>query len=659
MKMMTGCSIGLVLGAVLTVPAQAQQLENAAEAFGQRIAVGSIALSPSGDRVAYLGPGPGEETRAYVADVSGGSANVVTLTDGDPMELDWCRFVSEQRLVCQIYALAQDVNQIYPVTRMFALNDDRSEVRPLGQRDNRFRNNRQFDGAIIDWLPEEDDTVLMSRVYVPEGYRGDTRIVDDDEGLGVVRINTVTGRTNRLEPPVRQNSRFISDGHGTVRMKSTRSIRGATGMSDSTLNYYYRLADDNEWRTFGTYDSLDRTGFYPAAIDRDLNAVYGLERLDGRDALYRITLNETLDRELVFSHPRVDVTRLVRIGRNRRVIGVGFSEATSTIEYFDPDFDALHQALVNALPGNPSITFLDTNLDETKILVLASSPTEPGRYYVFDRSAGSLNEILLARPELEDTTLSSVRAVEYPAADGTMIPGYLTLPPDGPQTGLPAIVMPHGGPESRTYLRFDWLAQFFAHQGYAVLQPNFRGSAGYGDDWLITNGFQGWETAIGDVNDGARWLVSEGIANVEQLAAVGWSYGGYAALQSGVHEPGLFRAIVAIAPVTDLPALRQDSMAFSSGRNVAEYLGSGPHIAAGSPARQADRMTAPVLLFHGDQDINVDIGQSQRMNDRLNDAGASTELVVFEGLDHGLRDSQIRAQMLERIDQFLSGHLGR
>ena len=193
MKNMTWGTIGLLFGVAAAGPAHGQQLESAAEVFGHRVAVGSIALSPSGNRVAYLGPGPGEETRAYVADVAGGSANVVTLTDGDPMELDWCRFVSEQRLVCQIYALAQDVNQIYPVTRMFALNDDRSEVRPLGQRDNRFRNNRQFDGSIIDWLPGEDDTVLMSRVYVPEGYRGDTRIVDDDEGLGVVRINTLTG----------------------------------------------------------------------------------------------------------------------------------------------------------------------------------------------------------------------------------------------------------------------------------------------------------------------------------------------------------------------------------------------------------------------------------------------------------------------------------
>lgn len=655
-KTLTGLTCaGLLLAAA---PAGAQALDNPAQAFGQRPAVTSIALSPSGNRVVYLSAGSGEETHAYVAEVGGTEASIVTMTDGDPMELSWCRFVNETRLVCSVHAMVRDPRQLYEINRLFALNDDRSEVQPLGQRDNMYRNNRQFDGSIIDWLPEDDETVMMTRVYVPEQYRTGSRVVDDNEGLGVVRINTRTGRTHRIEPPVWQNVRFLSDNHGTVRMKATTSVRGATGMVGANRNYYYRLPDSREWRDFGTYNVIERSGFLPLAIDRDLNAVYGLERLDGRDALYRISLDESLGRELVFAHPEVDIGGLVRLGRQRRVIGVTYSEDDSMVEYFDPELLALHEALVNALPGNPAIVFLDASDDGSRLLVRASSDTEPGRYYVFDRSAGALNEILLARPQLEGVPLASVRAVRYPAADGTMIPGYLTLPPGGSETGLPAIVMPHGGPDSRDIRRFDWLAQFYAHQGYAVLQPNFRGSDGYGSDWLVENGFRNWEIAIGDVNDGARWLVSEGIANADQLAAVGWSYGGYAALQSGVLEPGLFKAIVAIAPVTDLPALREDAMAFVSGRNVAERLGSGPHILAGSPARHADRITAPVLLFHGDQDINVDIGQSRRMHDRLGDAGNSSELIVYEGLDHGLRDSAVRAQMLERSDAFLREALG-
>lgn len=217
-----------------------------------------------------------------------------------------------------------------------------------------YRNNRQFDGAVIDWLPGEDESVIMSRVYQPEAYRGDTRTVDRDEGLGVVTINTNNGDLDRIEPPVARNVRFLTDGHGTVRMKATGSTCGSTGKAGSSYYYYYRLQGKRNWRDFGTYDGLDQSGFYPLAIDRDLNAVYGFERLDGRDALYRITLNETLDRKLIFAHPTVDVSRLARLGRHRRVIGVGYSEDRSMVEYFDPEYAALHQALGNALPGNSS-----------------------------------------------------------------------------------------------------------------------------------------------------------------------------------------------------------------------------------------------------------------------------------------------------------------
>ncbi|MEI9851159.1 MAG: alpha/beta fold hydrolase [Sphingomonas sp.] len=124
--------------------------------------------------------------------------------------------------------------------------------------------------------------------------------------------------------------------------------------------------------------------------------------------------------------------------------------------------------------------------------------------------------------------------------------------------------MPHGGPGARDEWGFDWLAQFFAARGYAVLQPNFRGSAGYGEDWFLENGFKSWRTAIGDVNDGGRWLVGQGIAAPAKLAIVGWSYGGYAALQSAVLDPELFKAIVAIAPVTDLGALKEESRWFTT-----------------------------------------------------------------------------------------------
>src|SRR6185369_1261532 len=188
--------------------------------------------------------------------------------------------------------------------------------------------------------------------------------------------------------------------------------------------------------------------------------------------------------------------------------------------------------------------------------------------------------------------------VSIAAPDGSAIPAYLTLPPGKEAKNLPAIVLPHGGPSARDEWGFDWLAQFLAARGYAVLQPQYRGSAGFGDVWLNENGFRNWRTSIGDITASAKWLSSQGIANPGRLAIVGWSYGGYAALQSAVTEPSLYKAVVAIAPVTDLQQIKQESRNYVDGDLIERLVGSGPHVEEGSPLRHAAAISAPVLLVH-------------------------------------------------------------
>jgi dipeptidyl aminopeptidase/acylaminoacyl peptidase len=369
-------------------------------------------------------------------------------------------------------------------------------------------------------------------------------------------------------------------------------------------------------------------------------------------------MDDSLAAELVYANPNVDVDGVVRIGHGATVIGVTFAEEQRRIVWFDQQYAALAQSLSRALPELPIISFVGGSRDGNRLLVFAGSDSDPGRYYVYDRSRRGLEEIMLARPELEGTPLARVRAVSYPAADGVSIPAYLTLPPGQPEgRNLPAVVLPHGGPGARDEWGFDWLAQFLANQGYAVLQPNFRGSAGYGDAWFARNGFQGWATSIGDVTAGARWMASQGIADPRRLAIVGWSYGGYAALQSGATNPDLFRAIVAIAPVTDLRLLTEQSSGFTDYRLTRQFVGTGPHLDQGSPLRNVERITAPVLLFHGTRDVNVDVRHSQQMDRALRSAGKRSELMTFEGLEHDLGDSQARIRMLDRIAAFLAAEL--
>ncbi|MEO7178497.1 MAG: S9 family peptidase, partial [Allosphingosinicella sp.] len=350
---------------------------------------------------------------------------------------------------------------------------------------------------------------------------------------------------------------------------------------------------------------------------------------------------------------QVDVGGTIRIGRAHRVVGAAYSLEKPEAVYFDPTLAALGKSLSKALPGLPLVRFVDSSSDESKLLLWAGSDTDAGRYYLYDKAAKRLAELMLSRPPLENVPLATVKPVRYKAADGTEVPAYLTLPPGSNGKNLPALVMPHGGPSSRDEWGFDWLVQFYANRGYAVLQPNYRGSSGYGDSWYQKNGFQSWRTAIGDVNDAGRWLVSQGIADPSKLAIVGWSYGGYAALQSEVLDPGLFKAVVAVAPVTDFATLVKDSAEFTNYRVVRNMIGTGPHIREGSPAQNAAKIKVPVLLFHGDMDLNVGINQSRMMQDRLKVAGAQSELVVYAGLDHQLEDSLARTDMLKRSDAFL------
>jgi dipeptidyl aminopeptidase/acylaminoacyl peptidase len=452
---------------------------------------------------------------------------------------------------------------------------------------------------------------------------------------------------------------YFTDGRGNLRIMATLGTVGATGQDSRRIAWFYRPQGSRTWERLGETDRLTDDGFRPVAVDPERNLAYGFRKHHGRQALYTMALDGTGALSLLFAHPEVDVDGLVRIGRDRRVVGATFATDRREVAYFDPEIERLKTALARALPGNPGIWVIDSSLDGRRLLLEASKDRDPGVTYILDRDTNRLQTFLVTHPALEGLQLAEMRPVTYRAADGTAIPAYLTLPPGKASAkGLPAIVLPHGGPSARDEWGFDWLPQYFAARGYAVLQPNFRGSAGYGEEWLQVNGFQSWRTAIGDVADAGRWLVAEGIADPKRLAIVGWSYGGYAALQSAVTDPDLFRAVVAIAPVTDLALLIEERRGWSDRAITRDFIGTGPHLREGSPAQNADRIRVPVLMFHGTHDRNVGVGQSRLMASRLQRAGVPHELVIFDRLDHQLPDSDVRARLLRESDAFLQRAFG-
>lgn len=640
----------------------AHSIEQDAAVFGAREAIEQISLSPSGTKIAYVSPVAGHGEAVHVVDLTGDAKPRRILANGERnTDLVSCSWASDERLLCRAFVVENDAGTLLGYSRLVMVGADGSNLEMVTRRaSSRALSVNQYGGGVLAMqIDGKPGKILMQRSVIAEADTR-TRMVQRAGGLAVEEVDVATLKGRGVEPPNDNAVGYIADDRGAVRIRMLRpsSKLSSTGAQEV---YQYRAEGSDKWEELarGAATLQAQSGFDPVAVDAASNRVFGFDDRNGRRALYSVSLDGKLTRELVLSRPDVDVDGLVRLGRSGRVVGASYAAEKRLVEFFDPALAQLASNLRKALPGTPQISFAGASSDESKLLIVASSDVDPGMTYLLDKKTGKLEALLPIRDGLANRTLGAMKPISYGAADGTQIPGYLTLPPGKTSAkGLPAIVMPHGGPSARDEWGFDWLVQFFAARGYAVLQPNFRGSSGYGEEWFGKNGFQAWQTAVGDVNDAGRWLVSQG-ADASKMAIVGWSYGGYAALQSQVLDPALYKAVVAIAPVTDLEQLRQDAAEYSNFALVSRFVGNGPHVAAGSPARHTDRFAAPVHLFHGTSDQAVDVEQSRLMARRLKDAGKLAGYTEFEGGDHSLSDSAARTRMLTEIDGFLTSSLKR
>ncbi|HEY6455918.1 MAG TPA: alpha/beta fold hydrolase [Steroidobacteraceae bacterium] len=655
------CALALLAGAPY-LHAAAPPPFDAAAAFGVRADVTALRLSPDGQSVAFVSPYQGQGSVASTMSLApGAKPQVALLTDGKPFRVRGCNWVSNARLICTVFGVVPDPRVIHgflPITRMLAVNSDGTKPQQLSTPMTSYtRGYLLRDGAVIDWVPGQDGSVLVARNYLPDDRR-ESHVSKDLKGLGVDLLDTNTLAVKHVITARPDAYDYISDGYGTVRIVAERNRRGR-GADRGDYTFLYRMQGSDQWHELSTYNYVNRSGFLPIAVDRDLNIAYGWKKLDGRIALYSMSLGASPQEKLVFARPDVDLASLIRVGRHERVVGVVYDTDVRNYEYFQDAVGQMLSAVHKALPQKPLLRVVDASLDESKLLIFAGSDTDPGAYYILDRNTHALQTFLVAREALEDTKLAQVKALVYPAADGQKIPGYLTLPPgvENPR-GLPAIVLPHGNPNRRDDWGFDWLAQFYAARGYVVLQPNYRGSRGYGDDWFEQNGFKSWNIAVGDIVAAGRWLVSEGIADPSKLGIVGWSYGGYAALQSVAIDPAVFKAIVAIAPITDLAAFKDERRHWSNYDNLSDIVGDGPSVRDGSPITHASQFKQPVLIFHGTADRQVAVVESERMADALKAAGVRSELVTFQDLDDRLEDSAARTDMLRQSDAFLRRSFG-
>jgi len=345
-----------------------------------------------------------------------------------------------------------------------------------------------------------------------------------------------------------------------------------------------------------------------------------------------------------------------------RIIGSERMDIAAHYHFLNRDDQAAWDSIAGAYSGE-NVELVSWSADRKRIVIRVDGKRDGASYELVDLNTNRSLHVGRVYKPIDGFEIAEVRRVAYPAADGLMIPGYLTMPNGKGDKNLPLIVLPHGGPAARDTPEFDWWAQALAAQGYAVLQPEFRGSAGFGDDFLSA-GFGQWGRKMQtDLSDGVRFFAKRGTIDPKRVCIVGGSYGGYAALAGATLDRGVYRCAVAVAPVSDPRRFLKWDKSQEGRSDTAtlrywdRFMGAAdyddPKLTEISPMAHAADADIPVLLIHGKEDTVVPIAQSEDMADALEDAHKQVTFVKLDGEDHFLSQSDTRLKMLTEMIKFL------
>ena len=439
--------------------------------------------------------------------------------------------------------------------------------------------------------------------------------------------------------------------------------------SGTTVRVYgHSGGQDEDWTLIVKYgrehsDVLDweYAGDAPGA-----GRIYVRTRKDGADTanIYPFDIDTKALGPPVSEVRDYDLHRVFTI--DDRFAGVTYFADTLTYVLSDRKLQKHVEGVQRYFKGEANVFVRGIDRAATRLLVEIVGPRAPGDYYLYDVARAKLDFLVSAREWLEPERLAGVEVRKARMRDGATITSYLTRPNDAPAGPLPLVVIPHGGPESRDTVGFDAMAQAFAAQGWLVLQPNFRGSSGYGRRFAEA-GYRQWAKRMqDDVTDAVDDLVKHGVADRQRIVIYGSSYGGYAALTGAVVTPDLYRAAVSLAGVSDLDVFLNYTRR-KGGADSAQYehwvklIGDpetdGAAISAASPRLRAREIRIPILLMHGSADEVVPIAQARLMKEALDAAGRSVRLLTFEGEDHSDWDSENRRRQAEEAIAFFRPYL--
>jgi dipeptidyl aminopeptidase/acylaminoacyl peptidase len=616
-----------------------------AETFVEPVQFWGVTLSPNGRFVATIQRVPLGQA-IVVIDLQTRESNAVQLARRDELtSIGWVRWKDDERLVFS-------ARQLGFVSRVFAVNRDGSHPVQMFQGE-MYRLASDFAPiSLIDIQHNDPEHVLLG-AYGQRGYT-------------IYRANLDNGRVRAIDDAGWFTSDIFVDGVGAPAIRVDLLRNGAgyqifrrPARGGWTLAHEVRrstVAQNRDFVPLGPGPGPHQVYVAARPPEEEFQAIY-LFNTDTGELGQPVFRYEGADAQVAWLNPN-DNSLMVGCGETQRW------QCRATSPSMQRHFDGLSRYF----EGHADFVLAGVARDQQTWLIYANGPTIPGAYFVYDLEKAEINIVVFSQPQLARLDLAPTRVVNYAGRDGTPLWGYLTAPPgrEGPH---PLVVLPHGGPELRDSYAYDALVQFLASRGYAVFQPNFRGSEGSGRSFAEAGHRQWGRRMQDDITDGVLHLVDTGAAARDRICIVGMSYGGYAALAGSTLTPDLYKCVISVAGVSDLHEILRSERR-DEGRRSLTYaywlrlIGDpetdGAELRAASPALLADRVQAPILLMHGSADSIVPFRQSEIMRDALQRAGKTVEFVEFEREGHSWlywRDEN-RVRFFEETERFLNAHIG-
>jgi dipeptidyl aminopeptidase/acylaminoacyl peptidase len=639
-------------------PATAAALPSADD-FGLAPVIRGVQLSPDGKHLLALTSSDGETSTVSIWRTDDPTAAPKVLGAGGPNRIVQAAFAKNERVVVTMRQTYSEGTTKTHIFRSFFVDFDGKDWRSvMGGRDQ----NEYVAANVIDYLPQDPRNVLVQ------------------SRDGVYKVDIYSGKADRIYASSDKFGNEITDLNGDIRARSSVDFENG----NVYIAQWIRDPRTNQWSEHFRWFAKDRETKDIVGFSTDPNIVYVASNA-GRDktAIYEYDVAQRKFLEPVFEHKLFDATGIVYSdapGETGKILGFRYDGETQKTYWVDERMAALDKGVRQALgvstvpvswtdiatgervrfstPDGADVFISNWSNDFKHAIVVKTGPKLPPEYYLYS-SDGKLTKLGSQRPTMNTAALGDTRLVQYPARDGLIVPAFLTTPNKamyGPGP-YPAIIVPHGGPWARDDMSWDasgWV-QYFAARGYAVLQPQFRGSQGWGQKLWRAGDNEWGQKMQDDKDDGAKWLIAQGIAAPDRIAMHGYSYGGYSAMTAAVRPNGLYQCAVAGAGVAELSRFRE-----IVGRNRILRELQRPTMEGLSPMEYASQIKIPLFLYSGDRDVTVPIKESERFYAQARSSGQTVKMLTIKDMGHQYNrwEAGQTQEVLVAVENFLRNDCG-